>query len=103
MRVANYWEGKHYAFFCNKECEFFPCHQTKHPEKFNCLFCYCPLYALGDKCGGNFQFTRDGIKDCSNCALPHNRKISGNYGNCKAECGFKRRKIRKTGYKNQND
>ena len=53
MRVANYWEGKHYAFFCNKECEFFPCHQTKHPEKFNCLFCYCPLYALGDKCGGN--------------------------------------------------
>lgn len=77
MRVANYWEGKHYAFFCNKECEFFPCHQTKHPEKFNCLFCYCPLYALGDKCGGNFQFTRDGIKDCSNCALPHN---PDNYG-----------------------
>ena len=46
-----------------KNVNFFPCHQTKHPEKFNCLFCYCPLYALGDKCGGNFQFTRDGIKD----------------------------------------
>ena len=42
-----YWEGKQYSFFCHKECEFFPCHETKDPENFNCLFCYCPLYALG--------------------------------------------------------
>ena len=47
-----YWEGKHYAFFSNKECEYFPCHAGADPENFNCLFCYCPLYALGDKCGG---------------------------------------------------
>lgn len=45
-----YWEGKHYSFFSNKECEYFPCHQGADPENFNCLFCYCPLYALGDKC-----------------------------------------------------
>ena len=30
-----YWEGKHYAFFQNTACEFFPCHKTGHPEKFS--------------------------------------------------------------------
>ena len=40
-------EERHYAFFQNRDCEYFPCHETKHPEDFNCLFCYCPLYALG--------------------------------------------------------
>lgn len=72
-----YWEGKHYAFFSNKECEYFPCHAGADPENFNCLFCYCPLYALGDKCGGNFRFTEKGIKDCTNCQLPHKKQ---NYG-----------------------
>ena len=61
----------HYDFFQNSECEFFPCHKCEDPEKFSCLFCYCPLYALGDKCGGNFSYTEKGIKDCSNCMLPH--------------------------------
>lgn len=65
----------HYDFFQNKECEYFPCHQGV--KEFNCLFCYCPLYALGDKCGGNFVYTADGIKDCSGCRLPHQRE---NYG-----------------------
>ena len=32
-----------------------PCHKTVG-ESFNCLFCYCPLYALGDQCGGNFTY-----------------------------------------------
>ena len=72
-----YWEGKHYAFFSNKECEYFPCHAGADPENFNCLFCYCPLYALGDKCGGNFRMTEKGIKDCTNCQLPHKAQ---NYG-----------------------
>lgn len=58
-------------FFQNKECEYFPCHNVKNSEDFNCLFCYCPLYALGEKCGGNFVYTEDGIKDCSNCLIPH--------------------------------
>ncbi len=62
-----------YRFFRNPECEYFPCHRCteKQAEDFNCLFCYCPLYTLGDKCGGNFTFTDGGIKDCSNCMLPH--------------------------------
>jgi len=63
-----------YKFFCNKECEFFPCHKTEDLDNFNCLFCYCPLYALGDKCGGNFVYLESGIKDCSNCLVPHKRQ-----------------------------
>ena len=50
-----YWEGKEYSYFSHKKCEFFPCHKGADSEDFNCLFCYCPLYALGDKCGGNFH------------------------------------------------
>lgn len=62
-----------YKFFNNNKCEYFPCHKTNDPENFNCLFCYCPLYALKDKCGGNFKYTEKGIKDCTNCTLPHKR------------------------------
>ncbi|MGN1033041.1 MAG: cysteine-rich small domain-containing protein [Intestinibacter sp.] len=62
-----------YKFFNNNKCEYFPCHKTNDPENFNCLFCYCPLYALKDKCGGNFKYTEKGIKDCTNCSLPHKR------------------------------
>lgn len=65
-----------FDFFQNRECEYFPCHQGADPENFNCLFCYCPLYALGDQCGGSFVYTDTGIKDCSNCLKPHCR---GNY------------------------
>lgn len=65
---------EHYKFFQNKECEYFPCHNTADTEKFNCLFCYCPLYALGQECGGNFQYTKKGIKDCSHCLVPHGEK-----------------------------
>ena len=67
----------HYDFFQNRECEYYPCHQAADPETFSCLFCYCPLYALGDKCGGSFTYTDKGIKDCSRCLKPHRRE---NYG-----------------------
>ena len=68
-----YWEGKEYSYFSHKNCEYFPCHKGADPENFNCLFCYCPLYALGDKCGGNFRFTESGIKDCTECFLTEER------------------------------
>lgn len=58
-------------FFQNRECEYFPCHVGADRESFSCLFCYCPLYALGKKCGGNFSYTESGIKDCTACLLPH--------------------------------
>ena len=60
-----------YKFFQNKECEYFPCHEVKDTKDFNCMFCYCPLYPLKDKCGGNFSYTPNGIKDCSGCTFPH--------------------------------
>lgn len=67
-------ETERFKFNQHRECEYFPCHATNRPEDFNCLFCYCPLYALGDKCGGNFKYLDNGFKDCSNCLLPHSRK-----------------------------
>lgn len=65
---------KKYSFFSHKDCEFFPCHKTNDPDNFNCLFCYCPLYALGPNCGGNYTYTESGFKDCSNCMFPHVRE-----------------------------
>ncbi len=58
-----YWEGKEFSFFSHKKCEYFPCHKGADPEEFNCLFCYCPLYALGKDCGGNFTFPFSAIKN----------------------------------------
>lgn len=66
-------EAKHYKFVQNRECEFFPCHKGVAEEDFNCLFCYCPLYALGKKCGGNCRYTEQGYKDCEKCVFPHQR------------------------------
>lgn len=62
-----------FKFFSHKECECFPCHPVEDPENFNCLFCYCPLYALGENCGGNFRYTEKGVKDCSQCMRPHQK------------------------------
>jgi Zn-finger protein len=59
-----------FKYYQNKECEYFPCHENAK-EDFNCMFCYCPLYPLGDKCGGNFEYIDGKIKDCSKCVLPH--------------------------------
>ena len=56
------------AYFCNRDCEYYPCHETVKP--LNCLFCFCPLYSRDD-CGGNFTYTGRGVKDCSDCLLPH--------------------------------
>ena len=65
---------EHYKFTQNRKCEFFPCHRGLNEDDFNCLFCYCPLYALGDRCGGNFTYLENGIKDCSKCLMPHRRE-----------------------------
>ena len=63
-----------FCYYKNTSCGYFPCHKVANDEDFNCMFCYCPLYALGDKCGGNFNYTKEGIKDCSNCLVPHRRE-----------------------------
>lgn len=71
------WRDKNYARFTHRACEFFPCHKGVDEASFNCLFCYCPLYLLGDRCGGSFTYTASGIKDCSACTIPHRAE---NYG-----------------------
>ena len=63
-----------FDFFQNRACEYFPCHKGVADEDFNCLFCYCPLYALAENCGGSFTYTKKGIKNCSACNFPHQRE-----------------------------
>lgn len=65
---------RHYDFVQNRQCEYFPCHEGVDQAQFNCMFCYCPLYALGDQCGGSFCYTEEGVKDCSRCLKPHRRE-----------------------------
>ena len=74
---------RHYSFFTNRECEYFPCHKDADPEDFNCLFCYCPLYVLGDRCGGDFYYRENGRKVCTRCTFPHKRD---NYDTIVSRC-----------------
>ncbi|MBQ3302295.1 MAG: cysteine-rich small domain-containing protein [Eggerthellaceae bacterium] len=60
-----------YPFFTNRDCKYFPCHEGVPEDEFNCLFCYCPLYALGARCGGDFTYTSKGVKNCTPCSIPH--------------------------------
>lgn len=68
------YNSRHCEFFSNRDCEYFPCHGTDDPENFNCLFCYCPLYMLGRRCGGSYKYLENGCKDCSDCDFPHKRE-----------------------------
>ena len=58
-------------FFENRDCAYFPCHAGMEGKPFNCLFCYCPLYALGRACGGGYVYNERGVKDCKACTFPH--------------------------------
>jgi len=62
-----------YRYFKNTACKYFPCHKTPDGGgDFNCLFCYCPLYPMGDGCGGNFKYSGEKrIKNCEDCVYPH--------------------------------
>jgi Zn-finger protein len=60
-------KNENYKFFENKKCEYYPCHDM---ETINCMFCYCPLYALKD-CGGQYTMLDNGIKDCTGCTYNH--------------------------------
>ena len=58
-------------FFCNRECEYYPCHEGG--EELNCLFCYCPMYRYEDCLGSPqwLQTEKGQVKDCSGCTYPH--------------------------------
>lgn len=74
LRESEKTDGFSHKFFQNRSCKSFPCHKDVPEEDFNCLFCYCPLYALGSSCGGNFKYTEKGIKSCIKCNFPHFRE-----------------------------
>lgn len=60
-----------YRYFENKACEYYPCHEGC--ENMNCLFCYCPLYAL-EHCPGDYKYISVNgkqIKECTDCIFPH--------------------------------
>ena len=76
---------EHYKYVKNEKCEYFPCHKGADPETFSCLFCYCPLYALGEHWGGSFTYTEQGIKDCSGCLKPH---LAENYDKIMEKMGL---------------
>ncbi len=62
----------HYQFFCNRECEYFPCHKNADPDNFNLPFLLLPHYThLAKNAVGSFANLPNGNKDCSNCTFPH--------------------------------
>lgn len=73
------------SFFRNVDCEYFPCHKGKDIENFNCLMCFCPLYA-DENCGGASVYLENGVKDCSNCIFPH---VAENYSKIIKKCQSK--------------
>lgn len=76
-----------HRFFQNKSCEFFPCHSDIPEKEFSCLMCYCPLYLVPDCIGvqeGKGIYLSNGVKDCSDCSIPHDRK---NYDLMMSELG----------------
>jgi Zn-finger protein len=71
-----------YKFTQNRACEYFPCHDIDE-DKMNCLFCYCPLYALKNECGGNPNFLKNGIISCEDCIAPHDGEKGWDFVNSK--------------------
>ena len=72
-----YWEEKNFPIFLIGNVNFSLVTRMLMKIILIILFCYCPLYTLGDKCGGNFRYLDNGIKDCSDCLYPHFKE---NYG-----------------------
>jgi Zn-finger protein len=65
-----------HRYYCNHDCEFFPCHNDIKEEDFNCLTCYCPLMAQENCIGiqnGDAQYLANGWKDCSGCSIFHDK------------------------------
>jgi len=54
------------------------CKKCHDMENICCFFCYCPLYEE-DECGGNYKILKNGVKDCSNCTIPHTPEFVREY------------------------
>ena len=55
------------------------CKKCHDMSTMNCLLCYCPRYNLGTECGGHFVILDNGVKDCSNCTIPHDPVFVAEY------------------------
>ena len=76
---AYYADSKRWSFHSQMTflALYFDDGRVPEGTEFNCLFCYCPLYALGERCGGAFTYNEKGHKDWTHCMIPHRRE---NYG-----------------------
>ena len=71
MKEERKWKHMNSSrFYRNADCEYYPCHKVADTENFNCLFCFCPLYSMVN-CPGTPEYLPNGLKDCTNCLLPH--------------------------------
>ena len=62
-------ENSH-RFFRNIDCRYFPCHQVSDETSFNCLFLFLSAIS-GRRLRRTFKMTAKGIKDCTDCKIPH--------------------------------
>ncbi len=65
---------KHYDFFQNRLCEYYPCHPVQTPRPSAACFATVRSTPWVTGCGGNFHYTPNGIKDCTHCLRPHIRE-----------------------------
>lgn len=71
-----YWEGKEYSYFSHKKCEFFRVIRMQ----IRMILTVClllPAICPGWEMRWEFPVYGKGIKDCTNCMLPHKRKTMG--------------------------
>lgn len=65
----------HYQFFCNRECEYFPCHKMQDPDNFTAFFATAHYTALWQKSGGRFATFQMEIKTAQIVLFRINEKI----------------------------
>lgn len=65
----------HYQFFCNRECEYFPCHKNADPDNFNCLFATAHYTHLAKNAVGSFATFQMEIKTAQIVLFRTNEKI----------------------------
>lgn len=50
------------------------CKKCHDMDVIYCEFCFCPMYYIRD-CGGKYEILNGGVKDCSDCLIPHTKQF----------------------------
>ena len=53
------------------------CNKCHDMEVIDCTYCFCPLYHTD--CDGNYKIMAGGVKDCSDCTVPHTLEFVENH------------------------